>query len=64
MTDSKVITDELERRLGVRRDSEGHGDRRGLAEELFPGEEITQKDVGLEKDRRNYDRRSEKERRG
>jgi len=35
----------------VRRDSKGLGDRRSLSRELFPGEEITHRDVGLEQER-------------
>ena len=62
MTDSKDGKDWV-KRAGVRRDSEGRGDRRGLSSELFPGEEITYMDVGLKQERRTDARRTGNERR-
>ena len=62
MTDSKDSKDWI-KRAGIRRDVEGRGDRRNLSMELFPGEEITHKDVGLEQDRRKDARRAGKDRR-
>ncbi len=62
MTDSKDGRKRV-KRAGVRRDSEGRGDRRNLSRELFPGERITHRDVGLEQERRKDARRSGKDRR-
>ncbi len=62
MTDSKSDK-EWVKRAGVRRDSEGRGDRRNLSKELFPDKEITHKDVGLKQERRKDNRRSGKDRR-
>ena len=62
MTDSKDGK-EWVKRAGVRRDSEGRGDRRNLSKELFPDKEITYKDVGLKQERRKDNRRSGKDRR-
>ncbi len=62
MTDNKVGRVWSNRRL-VRRDSKGHGDRRSLSRELFPGDEITHRNVGLEQERRKDARRSGEDRR-
>ncbi len=62
MTDSKDGKKRI-KRAGVRRDSEGRGDRRNLSKELFPDKEITYKDVGLKQERRKDNRRSGKDRR-
>ena len=62
MTDSKDGI-KKPKRGGDRRGSKDRGDRRGLSGELFPGEEITHKEVGLEKDRRKDARRTGKKRR-
>ena len=62
MKDSKDAK-KKDKRVAARRDSEGGGERRSLSGALFPGEEITQKDIGLEQDRRKDARRSGKDRR-
>ncbi len=62
MADSKDDTKKVER-AGLRRDREGHGDRRSLSKKLFLGEEITHKEVGLKQDRRKVARRTGKDRR-
>jgi len=53
MTNKKDITDEIERRLGDRRDSEGRGERRNPSKKNFK----------LDQSRRKDSRRSEKNRR-
>lgn len=51
------------KRGGDRREGGERTDRRGMANELFPGEEITHEDIGLKEDRREGSRRTGKDRR-